>query len=95
MIYLKHFESFGTTECHRCHQKIDGRGFIQSMFNNELICMDCKEEEKKDPDYQLAVWRDLEEYHRRLAKYAADKEDFEEAKRQTDLADKYYNKIYN
>lgn len=39
--------------CERCGKETSS--FIMSMFNTEMICMDCKTAEKNHPDYQKAV----------------------------------------
>ena len=51
--------------CHRCGKP--SISSIMSMFNTELICMECKREERKRPDYKLAEARDLEEHASRMA----------------------------
>jgi hypothetical protein len=38
--------------CHRCG--IESRGFGFSMFNTQMICMDCVIEEKDHPDFKMA-----------------------------------------
>jgi len=50
--------------CQRCCAKAGV--YIMSMFNTELICMDCKDAEKKRPDYRAAEVQDLREYADRL-----------------------------
>lgn len=54
-------DSFFTKKiCDRCHKSlINGR--ICSMYNNDCICLDCKKEEMKRPDYSYAQKRELEE----------------------------------
>lgn len=42
--------------CERCRKATDTT--ICSMFNTEMICMECKQMEAAHPDYQLA--RDTE-----------------------------------
>ena len=39
---------------------------IMSMFNNDNICADCKEAERKRPDYKQAESADLLAYAQRL-----------------------------
>lgn len=39
-------------KCDRCKKEMNS--FIMSMFNEELICLDCKEKEKNHPCYQTA-----------------------------------------
>lgn len=54
---------FRRTTCERCHKPLtDGR--IMSMFNEQCICMKCKEAEKNDPEYRAAVEAD----HREIKK---------------------------
>lgn len=60
---LKHlikFESFGMSRdiCDRCKLPTGGRT-IMSIFNQDVICMPCKEEEKLDPDYNVASLAEL------------------------------------
>lgn len=50
---------FSQRYCARCGGDLkDGR--IMSMFNQDCICLDCKEKEKQDPDYEKAVMADVE-----------------------------------
>lgn len=45
--------------CDRCGKDLtDGR--IMSMFNRECICLECKEKEKLDKDYEKALQADNE-----------------------------------
>ena len=41
------------TTCARCHKET--RSHITSMFNDDVICLDCKEKEKAHPRYAEAV----------------------------------------
>jgi len=51
---------FNQKYCDRCGGILkDGR--IMSMFNDQCICMSCKEKEMKDPEYGKAVKADHEE----------------------------------
>lgn len=43
--------------CERCGKET--KSFTMSMFNEEHICMECKEKERRHPDYQRA--RDAEQ----------------------------------
>ena len=43
--------------CDRCGKPLNGRS-IMSMFNTDIICMDCKREEKNDPRYKQALEAD-------------------------------------
>ena len=38
--------------CQRCYQQATSH--IMSMFNTEMICMSCKDKEKRHPDYPAA-----------------------------------------
>jgi len=50
--------------CQRCC--VETNSHIMSMLNEELICMECKDREKKRPDYRSAEIKDLREYADRL-----------------------------
>jgi hypothetical protein len=41
-----------TDNCERCGEAT--LVTIMSMFNTQIICLDCEEEEKKDPRYEEA-----------------------------------------
>ena len=45
--------------CDRCNQPTNN-ATIMSMFNQDTICMKCKDEEKNHPDYNKAVKADHE-----------------------------------
>lgn len=45
--------------CHRCGAKSEVH--IMSMFNEQLICMGCKDEESERKDYDKAREADLKE----------------------------------
>ena len=47
-------------QCDRCGGSLEG-GRIMSMFNNDCLCMKCKEEETKHPDYKAAQEADIAE----------------------------------
>lgn len=49
--------------CDRCGKSLKG-GRIMSMFNEDCICLECKDKERKDPDYQKAVEADVQEIKR-------------------------------
>lgn len=46
--------------CERCHKPTNGKT-IMSMFNEQVICMECKDKEKKRSDYNDAVQADIAE----------------------------------
>lgn len=54
-------------ECDRCGGLT--LSTIMSMYSHELICMKCKEEERKRDDYHLAEAADLEEFAMKLPFY--------------------------
>ena len=47
---------FSKTRCDRCGAPLTVR--IMSMFNEDVICMECKKKERKRPDYSEAVKAD-------------------------------------
>lgn len=49
--------------CDRCGGSLEG-GRIMSMFNEDCLCMSCKEKETKDPEYSKAVEADHDEIKR-------------------------------
>jgi hypothetical protein len=55
MKYIKTYENFGMNKsiCDRCSRSTDGVTTM-SIFNQDVICKDCKEEEKNHPNYELA-----------------------------------------
>ena len=60
--FIKKFESFSMNVdvCPRCGESTNGRTTM-SVFNTDTICIPCKEKEKEDPDYQMAVDTEAEE----------------------------------
>jgi len=60
---IKLFESFGMNKdiCDRCGGPT-GNQTTMSMFNDQVICMSCKEDEIKDPEYDAACKADQEAY---------------------------------
>jgi len=46
--------------CQRCQKPTNGVT-IMSMFNTQVICMDCKKTEKENPRYAEAVEKDIQE----------------------------------
>lgn len=51
---------FTKTKCDRCGGSLTS-GRIMSMFNTDCICMECKEKERKDPEYTKALEADRAE----------------------------------
>lgn len=60
---LKTYESFSMYRefCDRCKEPTN-RETTQSMFNEDVICMTCKDNEIKDPEYDAACKADQEAY---------------------------------
>lgn len=50
---------FVALRCDRCGKSLES-GRIMSMYNDDVICMDCKEEEMKKENYNVAVQADIE-----------------------------------
>ena len=46
--------------CDRCGRDLKN-GRIMSMFNEDCICMECKDQERRHKDYKLAADAELEE----------------------------------
>lgn len=46
--------------CERCHKPTNGTT-IMSMFNEQIICMECKDKERQRVDYNDAVEADVAE----------------------------------
>ena len=65
MMKIKNFESFGMHRdaCDRCGQPTGGTTTM-SVFNQDVICIPCKDEEKTDPDYDAAVRAEQEAIRR-------------------------------
>jgi len=51
---------FTQKHCDRCGGSLK-EGRILSMFNEQCICMVCKDKETKDKDYKKAVEADVEQ----------------------------------
>ena len=51
------------TKCDRCGGSLEG-GRIMSMFNEDCLCMKCKEAERKLPEYKEALEADHAEIRR-------------------------------
>lgn len=59
---LKTFESFSMNKsvCDRCNEPTNGVTTM-SIFNEDVICKQCKEDEKNDPEYSAAVEAEADE----------------------------------
>ncbi len=51
---------FTQKNCDRCGRDLKG-GRIMSMFNEDCICMECKDKETRDKDYEKSRDRELKE----------------------------------
>jgi hypothetical protein len=67
---LKTFEAFGMQRdnCDRCGEPTNGVT-IMSMFNEDVICMTCKQNEKKDPEYGAASDSEMKEVRKGNTNY--------------------------
>lgn len=54
---------FSQKFCDRCHGTLEG-GRTMSMYNEDCICMRCKEKETKRSDYKQATDAEIEEVKR-------------------------------
>lgn len=71
MKHLKRYnESFGMSRenCDRCGKPTNGVTTM-SMFNEDVICTTCKENEKKDPEYNAACEEEREALRRGIKDY--------------------------
>lgn len=74
MKHLKTYDSFGkvsqnesfymnTSICDRCGGDTNGTTTM-SIFNLQIVCMKCKENEKKDPEYKAASLEEIKAVRR-------------------------------
>lgn len=49
---------FEVENCDRCGKPLNGCR-IQSMYNHDVLCMDCKDKETQREDYSKAVEADM------------------------------------
>jgi hypothetical protein len=63
MKHLKAYESFDMRreKCDRCGEDTNN-STTMSIFNTDVICMSCKDAERKDPEYQAASTAEAEAY---------------------------------
>lgn len=47
--------------CDRCGCGLEDKPSIMSMYNEDILCLDCKKEETKRPDYKKSVEADMEQ----------------------------------
>ncbi len=52
-------EFFNKRNCDRCGKDLSG-GRIMSMYNEDCICMECKEKETMRPDYKEVSRKDMD-----------------------------------
>jgi len=70
MKHLKTYESFGMNKsiCDRCGEPTNGVTTM-SMFNEDVICMTCKQDEKNDTEYVAASEAEHEEIRKGNTNY--------------------------
>jgi hypothetical protein len=51
---------FTVKNCDRCNNSLS-RGRIMSMYNEDVLCLDCKEKEMQRKDYEKALQADREQ----------------------------------
>lgn len=56
------------SRCQRCF--IETKVTIMSMFNTQVICMDCKDKEEQHPDYKKANDADIAQIRQGNYNYA-------------------------
>lgn len=82
MKHLKTYESFEMNKsiCDRCGEPTNGVT-IMSMFNEDVICKSCKEEEKNDPEYKAASEAEMNSIKRGDRYYKGSIPDYKPLKR--------------
>lgn len=82
MKHLKTYESFDMRRdnCDRCGGPTNN-STTMSIFNTDVICMSCKEEEKKDPEYDAASLSEMEAIRRGETNYNGAIPDYKPLKR--------------
>ncbi len=82
MKHLKTYESFDMRRdnCDRCGGPTNN-STTMSIFNTDVICMSCKEEEKKDPEYGAASLAEQEAYRKGIRNYTGVMPDYTPIKR--------------
>lgn len=58
-----------TSHCMRCKTSLEGKTYIMSMMNEDIICSICKEEETRHPDYNKARQAELEAVKKGIRNY--------------------------
>lgn len=51
-----------TTTCERCRKPVDS--VMMSMLNRQMVCLECKDKERKHPRYKEAAAAELAEVQR-------------------------------
>jgi hypothetical protein len=82
MKYLKVYDSFDMRreKCDRCGGPTNN-STTMSIFNTDVICMSCKEEERKDPEYKAASIAEEEAYKSGVKNYSGVMPDYKPIKR--------------
>jgi hypothetical protein len=87
MKHLKTYESMYRDKCDRCGQSTSGTTQLSypktsmSIFNEDIICMNCKNEEKNDPEYDAAVKAEYEETMKGNTNFIGSMPDYKPIKR--------------
>lgn len=79
---IKTFESFSMYRelCDRCKRPTNN-STTQSIFNEDVICMNCKEKERNDPEYKAAEEAEREAYLSGVKNYKGVMPDYKPLKR--------------
>jgi hypothetical protein len=49
------FGDFWPTNCSRCHADLNKTASTMSVFNTDVICLNCKTDEQQAPGYEAAA----------------------------------------
>jgi len=82
MKHLKAYESFDMyrEKCDRCGGSTNN-STTMSIFNTDVICVSCKDEERKDPEYKAASLAEEEAYRNGVKNYPGVMPDYTPIKR--------------
>ncbi len=83
MKHLKAYESFDMRKdnCDRCGESTTHSSTTMSIFNTDVICMSCKDKERKDPEYKAASIAETEAYRNGVKDFQGVMPDYEPLKR--------------
>ncbi len=77
--FTKESFSMHRDKCDRCGGSTDNTTTM-SMFNTDVICMKCKEDEKKDPEYKAASKAESEAYKKGIRDFKGSIPDYKPLK---------------